>query len=155
MPACRRPRWPARWAGARRSAAEQLDLSAGVSSALAAVVVVGFGAYALAQRQKAPPLVHLAAGIIPLLPGLTIYRGLLRLAEGDILNGLVTLGNALAVMLALAAVMILGEFLAQSTRRDVPRFERRLAGQRLAGPLRRSAPRRDYDQADQGPDEGS
>lgn len=127
--------------------AQQLDLSIGVSSAVAAAVV-GFGAYALAHRQKAPPLVYLAAGIIPLLPGLTIYRGMLRLADGDTLGGLVTLGNALAIGLALAAGAILGEFLAQPTRRDVPRFERRLVGPRLAGPLRRSAPRRREDPDD-------
>lgn len=95
-----------------------------------------------ARRQQAPPLGYLAAGIIPLLPGLTIYRGMLRLADGDTLGGLVTLGNALAIGLALAAGAILGEFLAQPTRRDVSRFERRLVGPRLAGPLRRSAPRR-------------
>jgi uncharacterized membrane protein YjjB (DUF3815 family) len=97
---------------------------------------VGFGSYVIAHRQKAPPLVYVAAGIIPLLPGLTIYRGMLRLAEGDTLGGLVTLGNALTVGLALAAGAILGEFVAQPARREVQRFERRLVGPRLAGPLR-------------------
>ena len=115
---------------------ERLGLSPASSSA-AAALLVGFGSYALAHRQKAPPLVYLAAGIIPLLPGLTIYRGMLRLAQSDTMGGLVTLGNAAAIGLALAAGAILGEFLAQPVRRDVARFERRLVGPRLAGPLRR------------------
>ena len=114
---------------------ERLGLSPASGSA-AAAMLVGFGSYALAHRQKAPPLVYLAAGIIPLLPGLTIYRGMLRLAEGDTMGGLVTLGNAVAIGLALAAGAILGEFLAQPARRDAARFERRLVGPRLAGPLR-------------------
>lgn len=115
--------------------ADQLDLSLAFGSALAAALV-GCGSYALAYRQKAPPLVYLTAGILPLLPGLTIYRGMLRLADGDTLGGLVTLGNAIAIGLALAAGAILGEFVAQPTRRKVERFERRLVGPRLAGPLR-------------------
>lgn len=125
--------------------AEQLGMSPASGSA-AAAVLVGFGSYTLAHRQKAPPLIYLAAGIIPLLPGLTIYRGMLRLAESDTVGGLITLGNAVAIGLALAAGAILGEFLAQPARREVARFERRLVGPRLAGPLRsrrrerRSAP---------------
>lgn len=115
---------------------DPLGVSPAFQSA-AAAVLVGFGSYALAYRQKAPPLVYLAAGIIPLLPGLTIYRGMLRLADGDTVGGLASLGNAVAIGLALAAGAILGEFLAQPARREVMRFERRLVGPRLAGPLRR------------------
>jgi uncharacterized membrane protein YjjP (DUF1212 family) len=115
---------------------DPLAVSPAFQSAFAAVIV-GFGSYALAHRQKAPPLVYLAAGIIPLLPGLTIYRGMLRLADGDTVGGLASLGNAVAIGLALAAGAILGEFLAQPARREVRRFERRLVGPRLAGPLRR------------------
>jgi hypothetical protein len=61
---------------------------------------------------------------------------MLRLADGDAVGGLVTLGNALTIGLALAAGAILGEFLAQPPRREVRRFERPLSGPRLAGPLR-------------------
>ena len=118
----------------------RLGLSPAFSSAVAAAVV-GFGSYTFAHRQQAPPLVYLAAGIIPLLPGLTIYRGMLRLADGDALGGLVLLGNAVTTGLALAAGAILGEFLAQPARREVQRFERRVSGPRLAGPLRWRRPR--------------
>ena len=104
----------------------------------AAAVLVGFGSYALAHRQKAPPLVYVAAGIIPLLPGLLIYRAMLLLVESDTLGGLILLGSAATVGLALAAGDILGEFVAKPARREVQRFERRLVGPRLrprrAGP---------------------
>jgi uncharacterized membrane protein YjjP (DUF1212 family) len=110
------------------------EVAPAFASAVAAMVV-GFGSYALAHRQKAPPLVYLAAGIIPLLPGLTIYRGLLQVSSADPIGGMVTLGNAIAIGLALAAGAILGEFVAQPPRRDVERYEKRLVGPRLAGPL--------------------
>lgn len=125
----------------------QLGVSTASGSA-AAAVLVGFGSYTLAHRQKAPPLIYLAAGIIPLLPGLTIYRGMLRIAESDTVGGLITLGNALAIGLALAAGAILGEFLAQPARREVARFERRLVGPRLAGPLSRITVARRADRED-------
>ena len=113
---------------------QQAGLSAALSSA-AGAAVVGFGSFLVASRQKAPPLVVLAAGIIPLLPGLAIYRGMLQLADGNALVGLTTLLSAVTTGLALASGAILGEFLAQPARREVRRFEQRLAGPRLAGPL--------------------
>jgi hypothetical protein len=45
------------------------------------------------------------------------------------------LSQAVSIGLALAAGVILGEFLAQPPRRELPRVDRRLAGPRLAGPL--------------------
>jgi uncharacterized membrane protein YjjP (DUF1212 family) len=100
-----------------------------------AAVVVGLGSYSLAHRQQAPPLLYVAAGVIPLLPGLTIYDGMSRLATGDTIGGIVELSQAVSIGLALAAGVILGEFLAQPPRRELPRVDRRLAGPRLAGPL--------------------
>jgi uncharacterized membrane protein YjjP (DUF1212 family) len=111
----------------------RLELSPAFASA-AAAVGVGVVSYAFSRRQKAPPLVYVAAGIIPLLPGLTIYRGMLRFAEGDAVGGLVTLGNALTVGLALAAGVILGELTGQPRGRRWP-AGRRADGPRLAGPL--------------------
>lgn len=101
----------------------------------AAACLVGAGAYVLAGRQKAPPLVIVTAGIVPLLPGLTVYEGLFALSQGDPLLGVIKLVQALTIGLALAAGALLGEFMAQPARRNVARFERRLAGPRLAGPL--------------------
>lgn len=117
------------------AAVDRLQISATLATA-AAAIVLGLGAYRFAHRQRAPALVYVAGGILPLLPGLTIYRGMRRFAEGDTLAGIGMLGQAVSVGLALAAGAILGQFLAQPTRRDVAHRDRRMAGPRLAGPLR-------------------
>ena len=53
------------------------------------------------------------AGIIPLLPGLTAYRGFYELAVQGVVEGLVTVLLALAIGLALAAGVALGNFVAR------------------------------------------
>jgi uncharacterized membrane protein YjjB (DUF3815 family) len=53
------------------------------------------------------------AGIIPLLPGLTAYRGFYQLAVEGVSDGLVTVTLALAIGLALAAGAALGDFVAR------------------------------------------
>jgi uncharacterized membrane protein YjjP (DUF1212 family) len=53
------------------------------------------------------------AGIIPLLPGLTAYRGSYQLAVEGVSDGLVTVTLALAIGLALAAGAALGDFVAR------------------------------------------
>ena len=115
---------------------DRLDLSATLASA-AAAVVIGSGSYALSGRQRVPSLVYVAAGIIPLLPGLAIYRGLRGLTEGDTLGGITLLGTAITVGLALAAGSLLGEYLAQALRRQVAPAERRLTGLLRARAARR------------------
>ncbi len=57
------------------------------------------------------------AGIIPLLPGLTAYRGFYQLAVEGVADGLVTVTLALAIGLALAAGVSFGEFLTSPHRR--------------------------------------
>jgi hypothetical protein len=97
--------------------------------------------------------------IVPMLPGLTIYRGLSLLSapEGHTSAGLLAIVSAAAIALALAAGVILGEYLAQPLKREARRLESRLAGPRLVGPLRarargRSGRRRS---ADANPSSGS
>jgi uncharacterized membrane protein YjjB (DUF3815 family) len=58
-----------------------------------------------------PPLVIALAGIVPLLPGLTAYRGFYQLAVEGVADGLVTVTLALAIGLALAAGVALGQYL--------------------------------------------
>ena len=52
-------------------------------------------------------------GIIPLLPGLTAYRGFYQLAAGSVVDGLATLTLAMGIGLALAAGVSLGDFIAR------------------------------------------
>lgn len=56
-------------------------------------MLLGAGAYVFAHHQKAPPLIYTAAGIIPLLPNLTIYRGMLFVADGNTGAGLLLLSE--------------------------------------------------------------
>jgi uncharacterized membrane protein YjjP (DUF1212 family) len=109
------------------------------SSALAAVLV-GLVSYSVAAGVRVPPLVIVVSSIVPLLPGLWIYRGLYLLSEGG--NGLLSIINAAAIAIALASGVIFGEYLAQPLKREARRLESRLSGPRLVGPLRSRAGRR-------------
>jgi uncharacterized membrane protein YjjB (DUF3815 family) len=110
-------------------------------STAAAAFVVGLGGYSGGRRTGVPPLVVVVAGSIPLLPGLTIYKGLYELMALGNLIGIVSLATAVAIGVALASGLILGEYVAQPIRREARRLEDRLAGPRLVG-LRRPVRRR-------------
>jgi uncharacterized membrane protein YjjB (DUF3815 family) len=94
-------------------------LGAAGSSALAALTV-GFAAQFVAARWRVTPVAVVTAGIVPLLPGLAVYRGLFQLVEsapGQTLTpGLSTLLSAAAVGFALAAGSSLGSFLGKPLR---------------------------------------
>ena len=101
----------------------------------AAAVTIGAVCYLVAGRFRVPPLVVVVPAIVPLLPGLDIYRGLALLAEGS--DGVLELASALATALALAAGVILGQYVAQPVKREKHRLEARLSGPRMVGPFRR------------------
>ncbi len=106
----------------------------GVSSSAIAATLVGFCGGVLARRLKVTPLVVAVSGITPLLPGLSTYRGLYQLGveQGGNISTLMT---AVAIGLALAAGVVLGEYLAQPVRTGLGRLERKFAGPRMAGPM--------------------
>jgi uncharacterized membrane protein YjjP (DUF1212 family) len=107
-----------------------------------AAFFVGLVSYTVAGRMRVPPLVIVVSAIVPMLPGLSIYRGLSLLTEASYQasEGILALMTAGAVALALASGVILGEYVAQPVRREAHRLESRLSGPRLVGPLR--TPRR-------------
>ena len=113
------------------------------SVALAAFFI-GLVSYAVSGWVTVPPLVVVVSAIVPLLPGLSIYRGLSLLGEaGDqTAAGILAIVTAASVAIALAAGVILGEYVAQPLRREARRMERRLSGPRLVGPMRARAARR-------------
>src|SRR4051794_3476993 len=102
----------------------------------AAAITIGAVCYLVAGLFRVPPLVVVVPAIVPLLPGLDIYRGLALMAEGK--DGVLQLASALAIALALAAGVILGQYLAQPLKREARRLETRLSGPRMIGPFRRS-----------------
>ena len=99
-----------------------------------AALVVGLVSYSVAGRMRVPALVVVVSAVVPLLPGLSIYRGLSLLSDGSS-SGLLPLVNAAAIAIALSSGVILGEYIAQPLRREARRLEVRLAGPRLVGPL--------------------
>ncbi len=106
-----------------------------------AAVVIGVVSYSVAGRVRVPPLVVVVSAIVPLLPGLSIYRGLSLMASGDS-YGVLAMVTAAAIAISLASGVILGEFIAQPLKREARRLENRLAGPRLVGPLRARAVKR-------------
>ncbi len=118
-----------------------VDRGLGIAWASAtASVVIGVVSYSVAGRVRVPPLTVVVPGIVPLLPGLSIYRGLTLLAEGQ--DGIISIINAAAIAIALASGVIFGEYLAQPLKREARRLETRLSGPRLVGPTRVRSVRR-------------
>lgn len=76
---------------------------------LLAIFVAAFGlgmlAWALARRQFMPVTVYVLPGIVPLLPGLTIYKGMYALSQNQNIEGFLLLAQALFTCFALAAAV--------------------------------------------------
>ena len=127
------------------SVAQERDLGVAWASALAAVVV-GLVSYSVSGRVRVPALVVVVSTIVPLLPGLSIYRGLsllsAGLAQGD--SGILSIITAGSIAIALASGVIFGEYLAQPLKREARRLENRLSGPRLVGPLRARSVHRNH-----------
>ena len=100
-----------------------------------AALIIGLVSYSAAGWSRVPPLVIIVSCIVPLLPGLSIYRSLALLAQ-DNYAGLLAMITAVGVAIALSSGAILGEYIAQPLRREARRLEQRLAGPRLVGPFR-------------------
>jgi uncharacterized membrane protein YjjB (DUF3815 family) len=101
-----------------------LDLSGfgPVVSTGGAAVCLGVGTGLLRHWTTVPRLVVTLAGITPLLPGLTAYRGFYQLGVAGAADGLVTIILAAAIGLALAGGVALGEWtIDRITGRWVPR----------------------------------
>lgn len=87
-----------------------------VTTGLAAILV-GLLTEVICRHTALHRQVIILSGIIPLLPGLTAYRGFFLLASTqtqDVVAGLVDVTLALAICLALAAGVTLGQFIIRS-----------------------------------------
>ncbi|TDW29386.1 threonine/serine ThrE exporter family protein [Cryobacterium psychrophilum] len=98
---------------------------------------VGLAASVAARLVRTPPLVIVVTALVPLVPGLILFRGLLQLSNGDI-NGLLNLLTAAAVALALAAGAILAQYVVQYVWGPARRLQRRFVGPLMALPVRLS-----------------
>ena len=82
--------------------------------------MVGIATGLLRRAGGISPLVVTLAGITPLLPGFTAYRGFYQLAVEGLADGLVTVTVALGIGLALAAGVAFGDFVARPRRPASP-----------------------------------
>ncbi len=83
----------------------------------AAAVLVGFLATLISIRRQAPALITATAAIMPMLPGLAVFRAVFYLAvDEDFTSGLAQLLSATAIALALGSGVVLGEFLGSPLR---------------------------------------
>lgn len=99
------------------SALTQIGDMGAVAATGAAAICVGILAGLLRRTAQVPSLVVTLAGITPLLPGYSAYRGFYQLAVEGLSEGLVTVTIALATGLALAAGVTFGEFLFRPRRK--------------------------------------
>ena len=115
-------------------------------AAACAAIVIGLVSYTVAERVGVPPLVVVVPALVPMLPGLLIYRGLSSMSANDAL-GILQLSAAAATTIALAAGVILGEYVAQPLKRNARRIEGRLAGPRMVGVMHGHLSRRSRSRA--------
>jgi uncharacterized membrane protein YjjB (DUF3815 family) len=94
------------------------------SSSFLAALGIGLAGAMIARRLRVPSLVIAMAGIMPLVPGLSLYRGFVDLVTNHYLAGLAALLTASATALALGAGVVLGPMLAPSIRRELAHLRR-------------------------------
>ncbi|APF40629.1 hypothetical protein BHE16_05895 [Neomicrococcus aestuarii] len=92
-----------------------------------AAVVIGFAARLVAMRMSAPQLVIAVPAIVFLLPGLMIFRAMyvIAMSPSELVNGLAGMFNAMMIIMAIAAGVVLGDTLARPFTRGWSRNERR------------------------------
>lgn len=81
-----------------------------------AAVLIGVMSNAMAIRQRTHPFLFIVPGVMPLVPGLTIYNGMLELFTGHG-SGSATLLRAVGLGLAIAAGVTLGSMMVRSLAR--------------------------------------
>jgi uncharacterized membrane protein YjjP (DUF1212 family) len=136
--------WRAYWVVCLLGALAELLYLGGTSagfglvwSSAAAAVGVGLAAALTSRFVRTPPLVIVVTALVPLVPGLTLFSGLLQLADGNI-DGVLNMLTAGAVAVALAAGAILAQYLVQFVWGPARRLQRRFVGPLMALPVRLS-----------------
>lgn len=86
-------------------------------AAVAGAVVIGLGGMVAARRLRSPSVVGTVPAVIPLLPGLGLYLGVLALSQGLTLRGISLLLTTLWATGGLATGAVLGEDLGGWLRR--------------------------------------
>jgi uncharacterized membrane protein YjjP (DUF1212 family) len=134
--------WRAVWVVCLLGSLAELFYLAGIGAELgpvwasgASAFGVGLAASVAARLVRTPPLVIVVSALVPLVPGLALFSGLLKLSEGSV-DGLVGLLTAAAIAGALAAAAILAQYLVQYVWGPARRLQRRFIGPLMALPVR-------------------
>ncbi|WP_046468192.1 threonine/serine exporter family protein [Allosalinactinospora lopnorensis] len=88
-----------------------------IMGTVAGAIAIGMVGHWLARQTHRPVLPFVIPAIAPLLPGSILYRGLLQITLGDVVTGLLSLSEAVAVGLALGAGVNLGGELVRAFQR--------------------------------------
>ena len=114
--------------------AQSFGLGAVVASFVAAVPI-GLVGRLMERRNLAPPMVVSIAGIVPLLPGLSLLHGIYAILNDQHAVGFASVLGAFGIGTALAAGVTLGEWGSWKVRRRGPQG-RRVRATRSAEPAR-------------------
>ncbi len=120
----------AAFGGAAGAIAFLLAQGAGFGAVVAsfvAAVPIGLVGRLMERRNLAPPLVVSIAGIVPLLPGLSLLHGIYAILNDQHAIGFGSVLAALAIGTALAAGVTLGEWGSWKVRKRPRAFRRRLS----------------------------
>lgn len=68
------------------------------------------------KKKKCPAINYIIIGIIPLVPGLKVYQGMLKLIEGDIFPGISLLLEAAFIAIAIGVSILVSTSVARVIR---------------------------------------
>lgn len=113
-----------------------VDFGVVISTAIAAAVV-GLVATFVSRFWKIPSLAIIAAGIVPLVPGLSLYNGLMGVVDNppgdaEFMVSLAALARAIMIGFAVAAGATLGNMIGRPLRRRMIRIYNHLPRRRLS-----------------------
>lgn len=103
-----------------------------ITSTAILATMIGLLGGLLARRFQVPPLIVAIAGVTPMLPGGTIYRGMYGLLHDQLLVGFSNMVFAFATATALSAGVVFGEWIARRLRRPRGLSQYKKALKRLA-----------------------
>lgn len=93
-----------------------------------AALILGMLSHPIARWARTPLLVIVVSAVVPMLPGVAIYRGLALLSNADDAapaQGILSIMEAASIALAIAAGVILAEYLMQPIDRKVRKIAAR------------------------------
>lgn len=97
----------------------QYLLSVGINSVFSTLIsgiIIGFMTEIFASLKKCPATNYIIIGIIPLVPGLKVYQGMLKLIDGDMFPGISLLLEASFIAIAIGISILVSTSIARGIR---------------------------------------